>query len=115
VLSHDLRQVLVDGPRGFAAVLGIERVHELERRARDRLHVETHLVHVTQALLDRREAREDVLRLLLVRRARQPVGEAHRRLVLRAVDALDHVVGGRVVDVAVNVDAEVSPTALGRP
>ena len=56
--------------------------------------------------------RQHVLRLLLVGRARQLVGEPHRRLAVAPEDVLHHVVGGRVVDVAVNVDAEVPAATL---
>jgi hypothetical protein len=112
MLGDDRRQVLVDRARGLASDLGLERVHELERRAGDRLHVHAHLVHVLEALLDGRETPEHVLHLLLVRRAREIVGEAHRRLGVAPEDVFHHVVGRRVVDVAMDVDAEVSAATL---
>src|SRR5262245_32524702 len=113
MLGDDRRQVLVDRAGRLLAVLRIERVHELERRAGDRLDIDAHLVHVGEPLLDRRETGEHVLHLLLVCRPRQLVGEARRRLVLRAVDALYHLVGGRVADVAMKVDAEMTAAASG--
>ena len=79
----------------------------------DRLNVDAHLVHVAQALLDRGEARVDVLHLLAVGRPGELTGEARRRLLLGPVDPLDHLVRGDVVDVAVDVDAEVTPLAPG--
>src|SRR5262249_47638651 len=66
-------------------------------------------------LLDRGEAREHVLHLLLIRRAREVVGEPRRRLAVAAEDVLDHVVGGRGVDVAMDVDAEVAAATPRHP
>src|SRR5713101_5490752 len=98
----------------FAAELRVERIHELEGRARDRLDVDAHLVHIAQPLLDGREADEHVLRVLLVRGVRQIVREPHRRLILAPEDVFHHLVRGRVVDVAVDVDAEVTAASLDR-
>src|SRR6185295_4052717 len=64
-----------------------------------------------QPRLYRRQAGVHVLHLLAVRLARQRVGEAPGRLAVRRHQVLDHLVGRRHVNVAVDVDAQIASTA----
>jgi hypothetical protein len=107
----DPGQVLVHRAAHPGGQLGREPVHEVEGRRRDGLDVHAHLVHVAQPLLDRRQADAHVGHLLGVGLPGERVGESCRRLPVGGHEVLDHLVGGGDVDVAVDVDAQVTPAA----
>ena len=93
---------------------GLGPVVVLERRGRDGLDIDAHLVHVLQARFDRGQHLGAVLHLLFVGGARQVVGVDEMGIVLRRVQV--HHGGGDVgiEIVAMQVDARNPVGALFR-
>jgi hypothetical protein len=112
VIAADLGDVVVDDLGGGDAEIGRDAVEGLRRRGGDRLDVDPHAVHVFEPLLDRGELHAVAFGLLAVDLPCVLIGEVMARLPVHGEPrALDHLLGLRGQQMAMNVDRE--PFAAG--
>jgi hypothetical protein len=108
--GHDLGQALVHLPGELGAHPRLGPVVGLLRGRRHRLDVDPHAVHVLQPHLDAGELGRALRHLLLVRLARERVGELDLHLVLRRVERRH--LGGRLRVEVMAVDVDPQALAL---
>ena len=110
----NLSDMIVDDSSGCPTEIRLERVVILQRRGRQGLDVDRHLVHVGEPRLDGCKFAEDFLRSLsadlpgrLVRKFKKKVGLHLKRL-------RDGLFGRRHIDMAMKIDRQAFARPAGR-
>src|SRR6185503_8449926 len=110
--GDDFGEPLVDRARALAAEIGVKPIVVLQGRARDRLHVDSHFVHIGEALLDRRQFAVELRAQLLLVFHRALVAVARERVAVAR--GFRNLVGARRVYMAMQIDGERRVFALDR-